>query len=81
MSTLKRPLLAPLPGHALSVTRMPCARAHVECTCSDLRLAVHASMKSAERAALRHYIDHAPDGPEKARAQQLLEQITEKRKP
>ena len=67
--------LPPLDDHHLRVTRTP-VRAVVDCTCATPPQHVHASMRAAERAALRHYIDHAPDGDEKTRAEQLLEQIT-----
>lgn len=66
--------LTPIPGHHLTVTRGP-VRTHTDCTCDNPPQTVHASTRNAERAALRHYITHAPDGPEKTRAQQLLDQI------
>lgn len=65
--------LAPIPGHDLRVTPGP-VRTYLDCTCDTPPQTVHASTRSAERAALRHYIHHAPDGDEKDRAEQLLEQ-------
>lgn len=72
--------LTPIPGHHLRVTPA-FLRTFLDCTCDTPPQTVHASTRSAERAALRHYIDHAPDGPEKTRAEQLLEQITTREKP
>lgn len=69
--------LAPIPGHDLRVTHGPAfGRAHVDCTCATPPQTVHASMRSAERAALRHYTTHALDGTDKTRAEQLLEHVT-----
>lgn len=73
MST-RTPLL-PVPGHDLTIT-VDVIRIHVDCSCEHPPQRVHPTTRSAERAALRHYLDHAAGGPDKTRAQQLLEQIT-----
>lgn len=72
--------LAPIPGHDLTVT-VDVIRTRVDCSCDHPPQRVHASTRAAERAALRHYLDHAADGPHREHAQQLLEQINEKRTP
>lgn len=66
--------LAPIPDHDLTVTPNG-VRTYLDCLgCDDPPQTVHASTRSAERAALCHYIDHAPDGPDRTRAEQLHEQ-------
>lgn len=69
------PPLAPIPGHHLRVTPA-FLRSFLDCSCATPPQTVHASTRAAERAALRHYLDHAPNGAGRVRAQQLLEQIT-----
>lgn len=64
------PLLAPIPGHLVMVTPGPVGRAFLDCSCGfETRFA---SMRAAERAGLRHYIAHAPHGPDRDRAINLL---------
>ena len=71
--------LPPLPDHYLRVTAFGPV-AFVDCSCSTPPTVQHPSTRSAERAALRHYLDHAANRPDKTRAQQLLEQITTTKK-
>lgn len=66
--------LEPIAGHFLRVTRGP-VRAYVDCDCDEPPQSVHAAMRGAERAALRHYVQHAPDGDDRDRATRLLEQV------
>lgn len=68
-------LLQAIPGHHLTVTPFGPVT-FVDCTCSAPPTVQHPSTRAAERAALRHYIAHAPDGPDREQATDLLEQIT-----
>ena len=70
--------LEPIAGHDLRVTR-GAVRAYVDCDCDAPPQVVHASMRSAERAALRHYVAHTPDGDSLVRAMSLLRAITSTR--
>lgn len=67
--------LAPVDGHHLRATRGT-VRAYVDCSCDQPPQTVHASMRAAERAALRHYVEHAPAGADRDRAARLLEGVT-----
>ena len=71
--------LTPIPGHHMTVTPFGPVT-FVDCSCSTPPTVQHPSTRSAERAALRHYLDHAPDSPHREHAQQLLEQITTTKK-
>lgn len=65
--------LEPIAGHFLRVSRGP-VRAYVDCDCPNPPQTVHASMRAAERTALRHYVECAPPGDERDRAARLLDQ-------
>lgn len=68
---MNRPL-EPIDGHELAVTDG--IRTHVDCTCG---LYIRAASKRAGNiAGLLHYLAKAPSGPERDRAQALLDERT-----